>query len=202
MPMTRTMESRWHRTTHNKHPDLTLQNHIENILLIQRIARGESIKKEVIKHKPRPPWSDEKLILFQKQAKAKAMIAGFEDIAEDFASFAVIKFMEGRRATIKQLLIDFLRANYIHGRDKRHETFLTDPCGDAFDYLMLHYSEGSEGGTSAWMGNSPRMYRKRRKNKVYDGRTEVLVPAVKPRFLINCRPTKSGAIFRLAPKSL
>lgn len=37
--------------------------------------------------------------------------ANKHDAAEDFASWAVLKFLEGRKATIRQLFIDYTRQN-------------------------------------------------------------------------------------------
>lgn len=58
--------------------------------------------------------TDEQIINFQKKAKAYARRRNFgnEEFSEDFTSWAVIKFIEGRKARIRDLYTDYLRAEY------------------------------------------------------------------------------------------
>jgi len=52
------------------------------------------------------------------RAKKVAIRKGFEREAEDFSQVAVMKLMKGRKATLDQLLIDYLRENYTRTNKK------------------------------------------------------------------------------------
>lgn len=55
---------------------------------------------------------DTKAVEMHKIAVRYASKKGYSNIADDFAQFAIIKLLEGRKATIAQLLIDYLRAEF------------------------------------------------------------------------------------------
>lgn len=54
----------------------------------------------------------EQIIDFNKKANNYAIRKGHRQISEDFASWATIKFIEGRKARIKDLYVDYLREEY------------------------------------------------------------------------------------------
>ena len=58
----------------------------------------------------------EKAEEFRRKAHKRARIFGFAYLADDFASDAVLRWLQGRKARITNLLVDYLRNEFKHRR--------------------------------------------------------------------------------------
>ena len=63
--------------------------------------------------------SDIQIKKFQNKAKRIAKRDGYEFLADDFSSWATLKFIEGRKAKISQMLVDFLRLEFGRSSNKK-----------------------------------------------------------------------------------
>lgn len=107
-----------------------------------------------------PSETDSEIRKFIRRAKSYVYKRGRHELADDFSQEAVIALITGRKATIPQLYVDFLRKEYgdlrsPHGRARSssllYGTSLDQPASED-DATLLHELVPSHGGDSGPVG--------------------------------------------------